>query len=229
MNSIDTLFFVVFPYLMLTTFVVGYVWRYVADPFSWNARSSEFLEKKRLYSGITLFHWGILLSLSGHISGLLVPQSLIDMTGVDEKMHTLIAHWAGLASGIALFAGLLLLYFRRIADARIRVTTRINDFVTLTLLVFVSGAGLYNVLFSPFHILDTVAPWIRGIVMFQPNPELMLDVPLGYKIHIVSAFALLGFSPFSRLVHIWSVPVMYPFRRYLVFRRRPDSVSELSR
>jgi nitrate reductase gamma subunit len=32
--------------------------------------------------------------------------------------------------------------------------------------------------------------------------------------------ALLAFSPFSRLVHIWSVPLTYPLRRYVLFRRR---------
>jgi nitrate reductase gamma subunit len=42
----------------------------------------------------------------------------------------------------------------------------------------------------------------------------------------LSALALLGFSPFSRLVHIWSVPVTYLFRRYVVFRRREEGIEE---
>ena len=220
MNWTNTLFFLVFTYIMLTLFVVGHAGRYVTDPFSWNARSSEFLEKKQLYPGITLFHWGILFSLSGHIGGLLIPQSLIDMIGIDGQTHTLIAHWAGLASGLALFAGVLLLFTRRLTNRRIRTTSRLSDFVTLFLIVFVAGAGLYNVVFSHFYILDTIAPWIRGLVTFSPHPELMTGVPIAYKIHIVSALALLGFSPFSRLIHIWSVPFLYPLRRLIVFRRR---------
>ncbi len=220
MNWTNTLAFLVFPYIALTTFVLGHAWRYIVDPFSWNARSSEFLEKKRLYPGITLFHWGILLSLAGHVSGLLIPQTLIDMVGVNGQTHELVAHWAGLGSGTALFVGILLLLLRRLTNKRIRMTTRINDFVTLCLIIFVAGAGLYSVVFGHFYILDTVAPWIRGIVTFRPHPELMLGVPLCYKIHIVSALALLGFSPFSRLVHIWSAPLVYPLRRHIVFRRR---------
>ena len=51
----------------------------------------------------------------------------------------------------------------------------------------------------------------------------MRPVPLSFKIHVTAAWALLGFSPFSRLVHIWSVPVFYFFRRWIVFRRQPDS------
>jgi nitrate reductase gamma subunit len=40
---------------------------------------------------------------------------------------------------------------------------------------------------------------------------------------VLSALALLGFSPFSRLVHIWSAPFFYMIRRRIVFRRRPIS------
>jgi nitrate reductase gamma subunit len=206
--------------LALATFVVGHAYRYIVDPFFWNARSSEFLEKKNLYSGITLFHWGILLTLLGHAGGLLIPQRLFDMAGIDGQMHTNIAYWSGLFVGAAAFLGSILLLWRRVAVKRIHATTTFNDYVTIAGLVFVSGAGLYNVVFGHFYVLDTVAPWIRSIVFFQPNPELMFEVPLSYKIHILSAFALLGFSPFSRLVHIWSAPFTYPLRRYIVFRRR---------
>lgn len=217
--------FLVFPYLALAAFVVGHAYRYIVDPFFWNARSSEFLEKKTLYSGITLFHWGILLTLLGHAGGLLIPQRLFDMVGINGQTHSQIAYWSGLVVGVAAFVGSILLLWRRVAIKRIQVTTTLNDYVTIAGLVFVTGLGLYNVLFGHFYVLDTVAPWIRGIVFFQPNPELMLDVPLSYKIHILSAFALLGFSPFSRLVHIWSAPFTYPLRRYIVFRRRVADAS----
>ena len=217
--------FLVFPYLALAAFVVGHAYRYIVDPFFWNARSSEFLEKKTLYSGITLFHWGILLTLLGHAGGLLIPQRLFDMVSINGQTHSQIAYWSGLVVGVAAFVGSILLLWRRVAIKRIQATTTLNDYVTIAGLVFVTGLGVYNVVFGDFYVLDTVAPWIRGIVFFQPNPELMLDVPLSYKIHILSAFALLGFSPFSRLVHIWSAPFTYPLRRYIVFRRRVADTS----
>lgn len=225
MNLTNMLVFLVFPYLALTTFVVGHAYRYIVDPFFWNAKSSEFLEKKSLYLGITLFHWGILLTLLGHAGGLLIPQTLFDMVGIDGQAHSHIAYWSGLAVGAAALVGSIMLLWRRATVKRIKVTTTLNDIVTITGLVIVTGLGLYNVVFGHFYVLDTVAPWIRGIVFFQPNPELMLNVPLSYKIHILSAFALLGFSPFSRLVHIWSAPFTYPLRRYIVFRRRVADAS----
>jgi nitrate reductase gamma subunit len=225
MNLTNTLAFLVFPYLALTTFVVGHAYRYIADPFSWNASSSEFLEKKNLYPGITIFHWGILLTLFGHAGGLLIPQTLFDMVGIDGQAHSRIASWSGLVFGAAAFVGSILLFWRRMTVKRIQATTTLNDYVTIAGLVFVTGLGLYNVVFGHFYVLDTIAPWIRGIVTFRPNPELMLEVPLSYKIHILSALALLSFSPFSRLVHIWSAPFTYPLRRYIVFRRRVSEAS----
>ncbi len=217
--------FLVFPYLALTTFVVGHAYRYIVDPFFWNAKSSEFLEKKNLYSGITLFHWGILLTLLGHAGGLLIPQTFFDMVGIDSQAHLRVAYWSGLVVGAAAFVGSIWLLWRRVTVKRIQATTTLNDYVTLAGLVFVTGAGLFNVVFGHFYVLDTIAPWIRGIVFFQPNPELMSAVPLSYKIHILSAFALLGFSPFSRLVHIWSAPFTYLLRRHMVFRRRVADAS----
>ncbi len=220
MDLSNTLAFLVFPYLSLTVFVVGHAYRYIVDSFGWNARSSEFLEKKSAYIGITVFHWGILLTLMGHAGGLLIPQAWFDAVGIDGQAHSAVAYWSGLVFGVAAFTGSILLLKRRLTFRRIQVTTTVNDYVILGGLVFVTGLGLFNVVFGHFYVLDTIAPWIRGIVTLTPDPQLMADVPLGYKIHILSAFALLGFSPFSRLVHIWSAPFFYMFRSPVVFRRR---------
>ena len=224
MNIANTLAFVVFPYLMLTVFVVGHIYRYVTDSLGWNARSSEFLEKKQLFYGATIFHWGILLTLLGHAGGLLIPQKVFDAVGINGDTHTMIAYYTGWLAGGAAFAGSVLLLIRRVTRRRIKATSLVNDYVTLIGLVIVTGLGFYNVVFGHFYVLDSVAPWIRSIVTFLPKPELMLGVPLSYKVHIVSALALLGFSPFSRLVHIWSAPFTYFPRRWILFRR---SVADL--
>jgi len=216
-----TLMFTVFPYLCFATFVVGHAYRYVTDRYGWNARSSEFLEKKALFFGSTLFHWGIVLTFMGHFGGLLIPQSFYDRFGFDSRAHLAVAHWSGMIVGLAAFAGILLLLWRRLTHPRVRAVGTLNDTITLAALVFVIGAGLFNVLFGHHNVLYTVAPWIRGIVTFTPDAALMREVPLSYKIHVIAAWALLGFSPFSRLVHIWSIPVFYFFRKPVVFRRRP--------
>jgi nitrate reductase gamma subunit len=216
-----TLIFTVFPYLCLTTFVVGHGYRYVTDRFGWNARSSEFLEKKNLFAGSVIFHWGIILTFFGHAGGMLIPQRVFDFFGVKAQAHLAIAYFSGLVVGIAAFIGSLLLLWRRITDRRVKATGTLNDAVTLSALVLVIGLGLYNVVFGHYNVLYSVAPWIRGIVFFAPDPHLMRPVPVSFKLHVLSALALLAFSPFSRLVHIWSAPVFYLFRRRIVFRKIP--------
>lgn len=220
MDMADMLAFVVFPYITVTLFIFGHAGRYVMDRYHWTAKSSEFLEKKQLFWGATVFHWGILLTLLGHASGLLIPQRFLDSIGINGATHSAIAHSNGLAVGIAALIGLILLLRRRLSCRRIQLTTSHSDFITLAGLIFVSLTGLYNVLFGHYYMLDTIAPWIRGIVFFTPEPALMRDVPLSYKVHIISALALLAYSPFSRLVHIWSAPFGYFFRGWILFRRK---------
>jgi nitrate reductase gamma subunit len=226
MNLAYELAFTVFPYLCLTIFIVGHAYRYLIDRYSWNARSSEFLEKKSLFYGSVLFHWGILLTLVGHAGGLLIPQSVFDLVGINSEAHLSIAFWSGLVAGITAFVGSLLLLWRRINNSRIKAAGTVNDVITISGLLTVIGIGLYNVVFGHYNVLYTVAPWIRGIVTFSPDPSLMLEVPVSYKIHVLSALALLGFSPFSRLVHIWSAPFSYAFRRYVVFRKYQGRVND---
>lgn len=214
--------FIVFPYLCLALFTVGHAYRYVTDRYDWNAHSSEFLEKESLFYGSFLFHWGIVLTFFGHAGGMLIPQGVYDLIGIRSEVHLGIAYWVGLVVGGAALVGSVLLLWRRITNLRVRAAGTMNDTITLGGLVIVVGMGLYNVLFGHYDVLHTLAPWIRGIVTFTPDADLMRPVPISYKLHVLSALALLGFSPFSRLVHIWSLPFTYVFRRYLVFKRRRE-------
>ena len=223
MDKANLFAFVIYPYIVLTTFVLGHLYRYVTDRYDWTAKSSELLEKRGARYRITLFHWGILLTLMGHTGGLLIPQKYYDLFGITGQTHTMIAVVAGFIFGLAAFLGVALLMHRRITRPRIAATTTLNNMITLILLFLATGTGLYNVMFGHFYVLDSIAPWIRGVVILNPDPQLMVEVPLSYKIHILLALAVLGFSPFSRLIHIWSAPFGYLFRKLLMFRRHEES------
>ena len=219
---LNTLGFVVFPYIALTVFVVGHAWRYVTDWKRWNAASSQFLHKDSLKGGITIFHWGALLTLLGHAGGMLIPQRVYDLFGVNAAAHNFMAHWAGLVAGLLMVPGVIWLLVRRIRQERIAANTAIHDYVLLVMLLVVSGIGLYNVVFTHYDVLYSVAPWIRSIVVLAPDTALIAPVPVSYKLHILTALALLAYSPFTRLVHIWSAPVTYLYRSYVIFRKSPD-------
>ena len=63
----------VFPYIVLTIFVGGHIYRYQHDQFGWTSKSSELLEKKQLRIGSNLFHFGIIFVFFGHVMGLIIP------------------------------------------------------------------------------------------------------------------------------------------------------------
>jgi len=56
--------------------------------------------------------------------------------------------------------------------------------------------------------------------MLNRRVELMEDVRFAFQAHVLIAFALLAFWPFTRLVHALSAPVGYVTRPYIVYRHR---------
>jgi nitrate reductase gamma subunit len=219
----NLLAFLVFPYLSLTIFAVGHAYRYRTDPFHWNARSSEILEKRSLRLPSLVFHYGVIFTFIGHFGGLLIPQAVYDQFGIDAQAHNRIAWILGMLFGAAALLGSVGLLWRRLTSKRLLATSSVMDVATALVLLAVIGMGTYNVFFGHYDLLYTVAPWIRSIVTFTPEPRLMADVPWAYQLHILLAFTLFALSPFTRLIHIWSVPVPYVFRSHLVIRKRcPD-------
>lgn len=216
---------VIFPYLMITIFIVGHIYRYNVDQLSWTAKSSEFLEKKTLKWGSMFFHIGILLVSVGHIVGLLVPKSLLESFGVSESMYHSGAVYVGGLAGIITLIGILILLNRRLTNKRVRITSDTSDIITLILIFLIIIVGIYNTVIGTrlhpnFDYRETISPWFRGLLTFVPNPSLMRGVPLGFQLHILISFALIGIWPFTRLVHVWSVPLTYFKRRYIIYRKR---------
>jgi nitrate reductase gamma subunit len=219
--NLNFIAFAIFPYLSLTILILGCLYRYFKNPYSWNSRSSELLDKGSLKYGSVIFHYGIILALIGHVGGLLVPQTLYNSIGFKEQYHLWLATYSGIVFGVAAFIGLLMLTWRRLSKARVRTTSSLSDLLTLAILLIVIGLGTYNVTFVPYeNVLHDIAPWFRSIFLFAPAPELLDRVPLTYKLHFVAVFTLFAFYPFSRLVHITSAPVTYIYRVYILFRRR---------
>jgi len=226
MNFWSQFWWVIFPYLMLATFVVGHIYRYNTDQYGWTAKSSEFLEKEKLKWGSILFHYGLLLVFGGHVVGLLVPKELIAALGISDELYHTFAMFAGGTSGLITLTGLLILLFRRVNVKRVRVTSSISDFVIAGLLLIVVGLGVYNSLTFNFlspassDYRETIAPWLRGLIVFRPDASLMEGVPISRQLHTLAAFGILGIWPFTRLVHVWSVPYEYLQRSYIIYRSR---------
>ncbi len=208
--------------------LLGSLYRLVFRPLTWTARSSEWLEKKWLRWGSLLFHWGMLFVVGGHVMGLLIPMSWYTAMGVRPELYHLMADSAGGVAGLVTWLGSLILLVRRLGNRRVRRNSSFGDFLALGLLFVTITLGdaetlIRNNLVGPYEYRATVGPWARELLLLHPNAQFMVHVPLLLQIHIVFAFLVFAVTPFTRLVHVWSLPVRYPWRAPMQYRRRGDS------
>jgi len=227
MSPTDTLLWVALPYAVTAVFVVGHVWRYRYDQFGWTTRSSQVYENRLLRWGSPMFHLGILMVVAGHVVGLLVPRTWLEAIGVDEHAYHLGATWMGTAAAVLTIAGLVILVYRRRMVGPVFLATTRSDKLMYLVLAATLGFGtaatvLFQVLGDAYDYRGSIAPWVRSLLTLQPQPELMADVPAMFQAHVVSAMALFAIWPFTRLVHVFSAPVGYLFRPYVVYRSRDD-------
>jgi nitrate reductase gamma subunit len=115
--------------------------------------------------------------------------------------------------------------YRRLTDPRVRATSSTMDIAILLLLAAQLLLGLASIFVSLGHLdgseMLKLAGWAQRVVTLRSGAaELVADVHPIFKLHILLGLTLFLLFPFSRLVHIWSVPVGYVGRRYQVVRRR---------
>ncbi|GGK78546.1 nitrate reductase subunit gamma [Sphaerisporangium melleum] len=225
MNALDTLLWVVAPYLALTVFVLGHVWRYRYDKFGWTTRSSQMYESRLLRIGSPLFHFGILVVLLGHVGGLVIPKTWTEAAGIGEEAYHLGAVVLGTIAGVCTIAGLAILIYRRRTVGPVFTATTRNDklmyaLLALTIVLGLAATLVANVLGGGYDYRTTVSPWFRSIFILQPEPALMARVPVLFQLHAASAMVLFAVWPFTRLVHMLTAPIGYLTRPYIVYRSR---------
>lgn len=233
MTRSELVVWVVLPYAAAAVFVVGHIWRYRRDQYTWTARSTQLLESRALTIGSNLFHFGALAAIGGHLLGILVPESWTRAVGIDNDAYHVLAGVGGVVAGLAVISGMLILIWRRARFPRVRATTTRLDVFVFALLAVVIFTGMAATLTGNWigdHVeyRDTVAPWFRGLLVLDPDPDLMVGVPFVFQFHVTAAFVLYAAWPFSRLVHAWSVPLGYFRRSPVLYRsrsgRRPGAV-----
>ncbi len=221
----NDLLFGVFPYAALALFVAVSVIRWRRHPFSVSSLSSQLLESRRLYWGSVPFHWGVSLILVGHLAALVVPSAFRVWNGVPVRLYLL--EVTGLALGLWAAFGVGVLIWRRVSTPRIRAVTTPMDLVVLTIVAvqIVSGvliAVAYR--WGSFWGTSVFVPYVRSILVFDPRADLVDPLPLVLKIHVLAFWVFLAVFPFTRLVHIVTLPLGYltrPWQRVVRLRETP--------
>lgn len=217
---------VIIPYLALASFVLGHIWRYRYDKFGWTTRSSQIYENKLLRIGSPLFHYGIIFVFLGHVIGLGVPKSWTDALGISEAWYHIMALTLGTGAGAATIGGLIILIYRRRTNVRVfGATTRLDKLMYLMLAItLVSGAysAIFEAGIAGYNYREGISIWFRQFWILQPDVSLMAAAPVGFQIHVLSAVLLFAVWPFTRLVHVFTVPLGYLTRPYIVYRSKDE-------
>lgn len=217
----NTALWVVLPYVAITVFVLGLVWRYRTDKFGWTARSSQLHEQRLLRLGSPLFHYGILVTAGGHVAGILVPAGVTEALGVPTRLYKVGALTLGGLAGAATATGLAILVYRRLTVRSVARSGAVGDTVMYTLLGATLLIGLAITIAGAGHdYRGTVAPWFRSIFILRPDTDAIAGAPVGFQLHALVAWALIACWPFTRLVHVFSLPLTYLVRPYVVYRSR---------
>ncbi len=225
---LDVLLFVVLPYLAMFIFFLGTIMRYRKAPFSYSSLSSQFLENQQHFWGLVPFHYGIVVVLTGHIVAFLIPRQILLWNSRPLRLYVL--EISALIFGLLTLAGLVGAILRRLTVSKIRVITSPLDWHVLALLLVQVASGIYVAVFHPWGsswFAAAITPYLWSLVKFNPDLGYIAMLPVGVKFHIVMAYVLIGFAPFTRLVHILVVPNPYLWRKPQVVRwyRRPETAA----
>ena len=220
----NDLLFVVVPYAAFVLLVVVSVARWRLHEFTVSSLSSQLLESRRLFWGSIPFHWGVTFILLGHLAALIVPRSFEIWNAVPLQLFLL--EVTGMALGLWALFGLTVLILRRIRVPRIKAVTSPMDAVVLGVLFVQIVTGLWIAIgyrWGSFWGTAVFVPYIRSLLTFSPRPELVAALPIVLKTHVLASFAFIALFPFTRLVHIVTLPLSYLTRPWQkVIRNSPE-------
>ncbi len=218
-QHLDLVLWAVFPYTALILFFAITIMRYRQQSFSYSSLSSQFLENRQHFWGMVPFHYGILTVLLGHVAAFLVPSAILGWNRHPVRLWIL--EITALVAGLLTLVGLLAVILRRAGNARLRVVTTAADWTVYAMLVFqvLSGVGIAVAnRWGSSWFAGTLTPYLRSLLVLNPEIAYVSAMPLLVKLHLLSAFALIAFFPFTRLVHILVIPNMYLWRKTQVVR-----------
>ena len=224
MTYLHTLVFGIYPYIALVVMVVGTWARYDNAQFTWRAQSTQILTKKNMVWASALFHVGILIVFFGHFVGLLTPHFVYEpfMSAGTKQVIAIVV--GGIAGTMALIGGGVLT-MRRLTDPRVRASSTFADDAIIVILMIQLALGMLTIYPTLGHLdgstMLLLAAWAQGIFTFQFDAASHIaDVHWIYKTHMALGLTIFVLFPFTRLVHMLSVPVEYFGRKYQVVRKR---------
>src|SRR3990172_12358268 len=198
----DNILFGQLPYVLIITAIVGTIYRFTNNQYSWSSVSSQFLENKLLFVGAFPWHLGIILIILAHILAIIIPGAFLAWNAVPIRLYIL--EFTGLILAFLTIVGLAAFIYRRLTDSRVRALTSSWDVLVLIILAIQIVTGIGNAVLYKWGsnwYATAAVPWIWSVITLQPNVTFVQSLPLLTKVHIFNAMIFIVLIPFSRLVH----------------------------
>lgn len=210
---LDLFLFVGLPYLAVTVMVIGTIYRFTRQGFSVSSLSSQVLESRILPFGSVPWHMGIFVILGGHLLPFLFPDAWASFTSNHTALLTI--EFIGMAAAVLCAVGLVVLLTRRLISPKLQRVTNKADLIILAILLIqvVLGIGVaMTQRWGAQWSTGTTTPYLWSLVTLSPEVTFVSEMPALIKIHLILAWAVFFAVPFSRLVHMFAIPIHYLFR-----------------
>lgn len=161
-----------------------------------------YASSKWLWGFALVFHYSFLMIVFRHLRLFLepIPFCVTAAEFLDGIMQ--IGAPVMYMSDVLIVAGLLFLLFRRLADARIRYMSLVNDYFPLFLILAIAASGIYMRYYAKVDVI-AIKELTMGLVSFGYHVPANIDVSLFVHVFLVSV--LLAYFPFSKLMHMGGV------------------------
>ena len=216
---LDQFLFAILPYMVLITFLPVTIQRYRARGFTYSSLSSQFLENQQHFWSLVPFHYGILAVTAGHVAAVFMPRQILAWNSQPLRLYLL--EITGLIFAALSLVGLCAALVRRFTTSKVRQVTTTRDWVLFALLLVQIATGIGVAVFHPWGsswFAAAITPYLWSLAKLSPNLAAVSAMPLLVKLHIVNAYLVIGYFPFTRLVHVLVVPNPYLWRKPQVVR-----------
>ncbi len=216
---LDMFLFGILPYMVLITFLPVTIVRYRARGFTYSSLSSQFLENQQHFWGLVPFHYGILSVLAGHLVALFLPNQILAWNARPVRLYLL--EITGLLLAVLALVGLSAALVRRFSVSKVRVVTTTADWVLFIMLLVQISSGIAVAIFHPWGsswFAAAITPYFASLARLNPDLAAVAAMPPLVKFHIAGAYLVIGYFPFTRLVHVLVIPNPYLWRKPQVVR-----------
>ncbi len=209
-TPLDSLVLLGLPYAAILLFIFGFRWRVRTSRFSISSLSSQMLESRWAPWGSIPFHLGIIILFVAHLIPVLVPG--IWQSFVADRTALLTVEAIGLACAVLCIAGLVVWFVRRVTSPSVQSVTTTMDLIVLGILLAQVSVGLGVAVLHRWGSswsVATTTPYIWSLFTLRPDAAFVAGMPALMKLHLAGAWIVLALVPFTRLIHMFTVPVQY--------------------